>query len=125
MSKTVSVTSSSEVREGQLCTVKVEGKSVIVTRVRGQLRAFSAKCPHVGLSLAKGHVEDGTIRCPWHGSRFDMLTGANLDWTNSFAGRPMPQWTHRLLSMGKKPAPLQMFEATEKDGMVYVTLPDA
>lgn len=123
MKKTISVTASGEVQEGQLCQVKIEGKPVLLSRVKGKVCAFSAKCPHIGLSLARGTVANGTIRCPWHGSRFDLLTGANLDWANSFAGMPMPQWSHGLLSMGKKPAPLGLLEAFEKEGSVFVSVP--
>lgn len=122
--KTTVAVGSADVKEGQLCSVKIDGRPVLLTRVGGKVCAFSAKCPHIGLSLAKGTVVDGTIRCPWHGSRFDIATGANLDWTNAFAGRPMPPWTHRLLSMGKKPAPLQMFEASEQDGSIVVAVPE-
>jgi len=122
MNKKVTV-ASSEVREGQLCSVKADGRVALVTRVKGKLCAFSAKCPHIGLSLARGKIADGTIRCPFHGSRFDLATGANLDWTNSFGGMRMPQWSHSLLSMGKKPAPLELFEASEQDGAVTITVP--
>jgi len=113
----------SEVREGELCSLKADGRVALVTRVKGKLCAFSAKCPHIGLSLARGKIDNGTIRCPFHGSRFDLATGANLDWTNSFAGMRMPQWSHRMLSMGKKPAPLELFEVSEQDGTVTVTVP--
>lgn len=123
--RTVQVASATDIKEGELCAVKVEGQPVLISRVDGKVCAFSAKCPHIGLSLAKGKIENGTITCPWHGSRFDLRTGANLDWTNSFAGRRMPAWSHSLLAMGKKPAPLRMFEASEKDGAVYVTVPEA
>ena len=120
MQATVEVAPSIDVQEGRLCQVKVDGQAVLLSRVKGKLCAFSAKCPHIGLSLAKGTVVDGTIRCPWHGSRFDMQTGANLDWTNAFAGMPMPKWSHGLISFGKKPAPLVMFEVSEKDGSVFI-----
>jgi nitrite reductase/ring-hydroxylating ferredoxin subunit len=123
--KTIAVASSGEVQEGQLCSVNVEGKPVLLSRVKGKLCAFSAKCPHIGFSLARGTVADGIIRCPWHGSRFDMLTGANVDWVNAFAGISMPQWSHGLLKMGKEPAPLAMLQATEKDGSVFVSTPES
>jgi 3-phenylpropionate/trans-cinnamate dioxygenase ferredoxin subunit len=32
-------------------------------------------CPHAGASLAGGAVEDGVVRCPAHGLRFDLATG--------------------------------------------------
>jgi nitrite reductase/ring-hydroxylating ferredoxin subunit len=32
-------------------------------------------CPHLGGPLDDAPMEDGCIRCPWHGYRFDLRTG--------------------------------------------------
>ncbi len=45
----------------------------------GQFRAIDDACPHQGASLAEGHVEDGTVACPWHGWRFRLCNGAWAD----------------------------------------------
>lgn len=34
------------------------------------------RCSHRGGPLAEGEVDDGCLRCPWHGSEFDVTTGA-------------------------------------------------
>jgi Rieske Fe-S protein len=48
---------------------------VVVTQpVRGQYRAFSAVCTHVGCILYQ--VTGGTIDCPCHGSKFTITNGA-------------------------------------------------
>jgi len=48
---------------------------VVVTQPkRGQYKAFSAVCTHVGCIL--NVVANGTIDCPCHGSEFKITTGA-------------------------------------------------
>jgi Rieske Fe-S protein len=48
---------------------------VVVTQpARGQYRAFSAVCTHVGCIMSE--VANGTIDCPCHGSEFKITTGA-------------------------------------------------
>jgi len=42
--------------------------------------AHSAICPHLLGPLDDSMVNvDGSISCPWHGYRFNMETGENLD----------------------------------------------
>jgi len=51
------------------------GKLVVVTQpTRGQYRAFSAVCTHLGCIL--NQVTGGTIDCPCHGSKFSITSGA-------------------------------------------------
>ncbi len=111
---------SAAVREGAVLTAQAAGASLILSRVGGKVCAVENKCPHFGLPLARGKVADGTIRCPWHGSRFDLCSGANLDWVNSVAGLPLPQWSRGLVALGKQPAPLRRFEVREEDGAVFL-----
>jgi len=48
---------------------------VVVTQpARGQYRAFSAVCTHVGCIV--NQVTGGTIDCPCHGSKFEITNGA-------------------------------------------------
>ncbi len=110
--------------EGKTQVVSVGKFSVVLARVKGKVYAFQNKCPHLGLSLARGKIEGTTIRCPWHGARFDICSGENVEWCNAIpGGLTMPDWTHKMIAMGKRPAPLHLFEAREENGRVYVTAP--
>ena len=48
--------------------LSVAGEVVLHRRADGSLRAFSARCTHLGCRLDR--VADGEIVCPCHGSRF-------------------------------------------------------
>ncbi len=45
----------------------------------GELAAHATVCPHWLGPLDSVPVEDGCIRCPWHGYRFDVRTGSSTD----------------------------------------------
>jgi nitrite reductase/ring-hydroxylating ferredoxin subunit len=116
---------SEQVIEHQLLATTCGDQRLLLTRVHGQLVAVSERCPHLGFSMARGRCVDGVIECPWHGSRFNLRNGENVDWVRAFAGRPMPSWSHRLIALGRSPAPLRRFEAGEEQGRVWVELGDA
>ena len=113
---------SDQVREGALYTASVGGKPVALTRVGGTVQAFVNKCPHLGMALTRGKVEGGAVTCPFHGSKFDICSGRNLDCVKSFLGLPLPVWAQGALAMGKKPAGLKTLPASEKDGAVFIEI---
>lgn len=64
------------VAEGGLVGTTVGARSIVLSRVAGQLRAVDGICPHIGGELADGSVEEGRITCPLHGATFDLVSGA-------------------------------------------------
>ncbi|SDO88479.1 Acetolactate synthase large subunit [Pedococcus dokdonensis] len=62
--------------EGRVRSVTVDGRSIALTRCRGRLGALENRCPHQGGPLGEGSIEDGLLRCPWHGYDYDPITGA-------------------------------------------------
>jgi len=120
MEKRVLVGESHTFVEGRLTTVDVEGTSVIVTRVDGQLCAVRNRCTHMPLPLANGKVENGEVVCPWHNSRFDLCSGENRDWVTGVMGIRLPGWSRRLIEAGRRPAPLTTYRVDEENGQVFV-----
>jgi 3-phenylpropionate/trans-cinnamate dioxygenase ferredoxin component len=56
--------------------VVVDGVPVAVVRdEEGHIHAINDICSHAEVSLSEGEVEDCTIECWLHGSRFDLCTG--------------------------------------------------
>jgi Rieske Fe-S protein len=49
-------------------------KVVVTQPARGQYKAFSAVCTHVGCIMSE--VANGTIDCPCHGGQFKITNGA-------------------------------------------------
>ncbi len=51
------------------------GGGAIITRVNGDLIAFSAKCPHAAGDFREGEIHRGRAYCPVHQWKFDLVTG--------------------------------------------------
>ena len=61
--------------EGEVTVCPVGLRSVALTKLRGEFGAIDNRCPHQGGPLGQGTLENGKIRCPWHGFDFDPFTG--------------------------------------------------
>lgn len=75
MSRQIPVGSADELTPGQRKLVFVDGRSVVLFNIDGELCAVENSCPHNGASLAGGQIEGRLLRCPAHGLRFDVVTG--------------------------------------------------
>ena len=72
--------------EGALRVI-VGGIPLALVRSEGQVYAIFDVCSHQDVPLSEGDVEEGTIECWLHGSRFDLSTGRP---TSLPATRPVP-----------------------------------
>lgn len=57
----------------------VEGVAVCLVRLGAEVFAVHDECTHESVPLSEGEVDEGTIECWRHGSRFDLRTGAVLN----------------------------------------------
>lgn len=74
-----------ELDDGRVKTVVAGHRSVALTRCGGRYGALDNHCPHQGGPLGEGSIEDGLLRCPWHGYDYDPITGEP---PGSFSDRP-------------------------------------
>jgi uncharacterized membrane protein/nitrite reductase/ring-hydroxylating ferredoxin subunit len=72
----VEVASIGELKADQMQLLHVNGKRIVLARTEDNYVAFDDRCTHRGGSLAGGCMICGTVQCPWHGSQFDVTSGA-------------------------------------------------
>lgn len=60
----------------QMKLLHIDGRRIVLARTESGYTAFEDRCTHRGGSLADGVLISGTVQCPWHGSQFDVHTGA-------------------------------------------------
>jgi thiamine pyrophosphate-dependent acetolactate synthase large subunit-like protein/nitrite reductase/ring-hydroxylating ferredoxin subunit len=56
-----------EIPEGRVKTVTAGHRSLALTHYDGKYGALDNRCPHQGGPLGEGSIENGLLRCPWHG----------------------------------------------------------
>ena len=67
--------SKKELPEGRVKTVTANHKGICLTHYNGKFSALDNRCPHQGGPLGEGSIENGMLRCPWHGWDYDPCTG--------------------------------------------------
>jgi nitrite reductase/ring-hydroxylating ferredoxin subunit/uncharacterized membrane protein len=89
----VPVLSEAELPENELRQVLVNGMPVLLLRRGNRIDAIAGTCSHLGGPLAEGSLEDHSVVCPWHGSRFALDSGAVLNGPATF---PQPCFETRI-----------------------------
>jgi len=64
-----------ELADGRVKPVTCGVRTICLTRHGGEYGAISNRCPHQGGPLGEGSIENGWLRCPWHGWDFHPITG--------------------------------------------------
>lgn len=72
------VAKTDEVAPGQGKLVEVNGKKIALFNVEGSFYAIDDACTHLGGRLSEGFLDGNEVTCPWHGARFDIITGEVL-----------------------------------------------
>ena len=85
----------------QMQLVHVGDRRIVLARTEERYVAFEDRCTHRGGSLAGGIMACGTVSCPWHGSQFDVVTGA--------------------VRAGPAKEKIETYRVEERDGQVWLT----
>jgi 3-phenylpropionate/trans-cinnamate dioxygenase ferredoxin component len=75
----VKVARRGELLPGKMRRVEVGGRRLLLANVAGHYYAADDTCTHEDASLSKGFLKGEIVKCPLHGSRFNLRTGEVLD----------------------------------------------
>ncbi|WP_213814764.1 non-heme iron oxygenase ferredoxin subunit [Glaciihabitans sp. dw_435] len=79
MSEATRVCSAAELEADSALKVVVDGVAIAVVKdSAGDIYALGDTCTHGDISLSEGFVEDDTLECWAHGSKFSLTTGKPL-----------------------------------------------
>ncbi len=114
------IATTAETSADKLLKASANGQSVLVGKVGDQYCAIANKCPHLGLPMATGKFANGVVTCPFHGSKFEICTGKNVEWVDSFIGMPLPGVAKKLMTMGKGPTDVASFAVTQEGEDLFI-----
>ena len=113
---------SAEVLDKDKKVIQLFDKDLLIFRFGGELKVVKNNCPHMNLPLDAGQITDnGTILCPFHDSEFCIHTGEVKRWVENLP--PMIPEKQAELMKGIKPVPIQLFQAQEIDGYIWISEP--
>lgn len=118
----------SDFPDGSLVPVVAGGRALVVSRLGDHVYVAVNRCPHRGLPLtgATRTIDDprGVLRCPWHGSRFDVRTGAPVGGCIGHMPPAGHRWSRRRVR-GRLQGLEQLESSVDSAGRVVAMLPEA
>ena len=64
-----------DLQDGDMKEVMVGETRVLLTKIKGQFQAIGNICTHYGGWLHEGCLSGTGVYCPWHQSRFNVISG--------------------------------------------------
>lgn len=115
-SEFVEVGKVNEIPDGKMKHVEVDGKELLIANVGGKFYAISDRCGHMNALLSMGNLTGTTVTCPFHGSKFDVVTGKKLTepvLTPPQGMEPLPQtWQKFFENIGQLMAHIKTYDQT-------------
>ena len=116
MGNPVEIGNTSEMTDGTMKAVSVEGHEVLLARVGEEYYASDNRCPHMGGILSDGRLEGAVVTCPRHGSQFDLRNGEVVRWLR---GSGLVSGIGKALKPSKS---LRMYRVTVEDDSLKVEI---
>jgi len=92
-----------DIPNGSKKSVEVQGRSICVFHVNGNVYALDERCYHAGGPLHLGDIEDfggqQCVRCPWHSYKIVLSTGECLykALDSTIKSKGVKQRTHKVM----------------------------
>ena len=100
---------------GGMKAFRAGDQRVVVYHLANGWFATQSQCTHTFGPLARGEIVDGCqVRCPLHRARFDIATGAVVEWANFPPGI-------QLLNVVRGEKALRTYPVSIQDGKIMVT----
>ena len=68
----------SEIDNGKMKHVEINGKEIAIANVDGKFCAFSDRCGHMNARLSRGNIHQEVVTCPFHAAKFDITSGKKI-----------------------------------------------
>jgi len=96
----------SEITNGQMKHLDINGKEIVIANFDGKFYAFDERCGHMNARLSNGNINQNIVTCPFHAAKFDITTGKKV-------GEPVleippdmeplpPKWQKYMENVGKE-----------------------
>jgi nitrite reductase/ring-hydroxylating ferredoxin subunit len=75
----VEIAKTNEIANRQMKHVEVKGKEILIANIDGKFYALNDRCGHMNALLSMGNLaNDNIVTCPFHGARFDIISGKKV-----------------------------------------------
>jgi 3-phenylpropionate/trans-cinnamate dioxygenase ferredoxin subunit len=75
----IRVAKADDLPPGKMICVDVAGQRILVANIDGTFYATDDTCTHEDASLSSGSLSGELVKCPLHGSRFNLRTGEPME----------------------------------------------
>jgi nitrite reductase/ring-hydroxylating ferredoxin subunit len=110
----VEVAKVKEIPDKTMKHIEVDGKEVLIANVGGKFYAIGDRCGHMNALLSMGNLTANIVTCPFHGARFDVITGKKVAepiLTPSQEMEPLPQsWQKFFENVGRLMAHIKTYD---------------